>query len=378
MKKSKIFIVILLCVFSLSLVVSCSLNTTKVQEEVQKNVENVIISDVPSNKIETKRTEVVNADILSKIQVYFIDVGQSDSTLIVTPNKEAILIDTGVKESTNAILEQINETGIRDLDLVISTHSNLDHIGGMQGIIGEYNVGEIVISNESSLRNFENLLENTENNNITQAKKGMKRSIDGVNIEVLAVDITSDESSSILLKVEYGDISLLFTGDISGKSEKLIIDEVNKDDLSADILKVGNHGNENSTSDMFLYKVNPKVAVISVGKDNKSNLPSVSTIDKLMKKGISFYRTDEEGTIEFEIDGVDIVTILSENIEEIRPKMYQNVNIAEVAIIEQVYTVEDSNQYHRSGCSMLKGSTKTISMDDAELKGLIECEICFK
>jgi len=226
----------------------------------------------------------------------------------------------------------------------------------------------------------------------------MSRNIDGVQVEVLAVDTIADDSnnSSILLRVEYGEVSLLFTGDLEEQAEKIILRQVNHEDLNADILKVGHHGSETSTSDEFLEVINPKVAVISVGKDNKYNHPSLKVIDKLMKKGITFYRTDEDNTIELEIDGVDIVTILAGHVETITYKAFpinersllmresigstpvsRDVNIAEVQLVEQVYITENSLLYHKNGCWLLNGSTKTIAVNEADEQGYSPCSGCF-
>lgn len=396
--KSKLIWVIL-CFFSLILITSCDLNEVKLPEEVQKNVENIILSDVPQQKLESFTIEPKIANLLSNIQVYFINVGQGDSTLIVTPNKKAILIDAGNYSNSEKIISKIKELGIKMLDLVIATNSNTEHIGGMQKILETFNTLDIIMpSYVNNLEVLKDLLGNQENG-ITQAKAGQKIVIDDVEIKILAVDTILDDSnnSSILLRVDYNDISILFTSDLEEKAENIIINQVNKEDLSADILKVGHHGSDISTSDDFLDLVSPKMAVISVGTEN---LPSTNIIDKLLEKGILFYRTDEDGTVELEIDGVDIVTILSSSYRQIKPQVVSRgkslinlhmekdekdegvvnseVNIAEVVIIEQVYIVDGDDKFHRNGCELLNGSTKSLSIIDAEIQGFKPCEYCFK
>lgn len=399
MKNSKKLVTIV-CTWSiifLTLITGCSLDSSV----VKKNVENVIISDITqSSKVVSEDNEIFSEE-LGKIQVYFINVGQADSALIVTPNKDAILIDSGEKGDADTIISQIRATGVEDLDLVIATHPHADHIGGMQEVIETFEAREIVMSSHiATSKTFENLLDSIDNQGkgITQAKVGMSRNIDGVQVEVLAVDTIADDSnnSSILLRVEYGEVSLLFTGDLEEQAEKIILRQVNHEDLNADILKVGHHGSETSTSDEFLEVINPKVAVISVGKDNKYNHPSLKVIDKLMKKGITFYRTDEDNTIELEIDGVDIVTILAGHVETITYKAFpinersllmresigstpvsRDVNIAEVQLVEQVYITENSLLYHKNGCWLLNGSTKTIAVNEADEQGYSPCSGCF-
>ncbi len=400
MKKNKYIILVLLTSLLLSMFTGCVIQDgSNVQEGIQKNVENMIISDVPQPAKDENKELIDELEELEAIQVYFIDVGQADSALIITPNKDAILIDAGEKGDAEKILSQIKETGVEDLDLVIASHPHADHIGGMQEVIENYDAVEIIMSSHiTNTKTFESLLDSIEGQgkSITQAKPNLVRDIDGVKVEIIASDIIPNDTnnSSILLRVDYGDISILFTGDLEEKAEKIVLEDIDNSKLSVDILKYGHHGSETSGSDLFLDKVSPKVSVISVGQGNKYNHPSSITIDKLMNKGINFYRTDEEGTIKFEIDGTDIITVLSNNEEQMLPLVStygrhlirtDMVNsdkdsddiIAQVSIVEEVYLVEDSNNFHRKDCEMLNGSTKTLSKIDAELKGLKPCDICF-
>lgn len=246
---------------------------------------------------------------LGKLKVHFIDVGQADSILIQS-DEQAMLIDAGNNADSKDVVAYIKSRNINKLDYIVGTHPHEDHIGGLDAVIESFDIGVIYMPKAmSTTKTFEDVLN-------AISKKGMKVTtpVPGTTVElgkasftILAPNSDSYEETnnySIVIKLEHGNNSFLFTGDAEDISEKEMIDK--NYDLSADVLKVGHHGSSSSTTQEFLMKVNPKYAVICVGKDNKYGHPHKETMDSLNKKGIKIYRTDESGTITAISDGESI------------------------------------------------------------------------
>ncbi len=189
---------------------------------------------------------------------------------------------------------------------------------------------------------------------------------------------------SIVNKVSFGKTSFLFTGDAEGISENEII---NKGfDVKADVLKVGHHGSDTSTTESFLKAVSPKYSIISCGKDNKYGHPDQIVLDRLNKHNIKVYRTDESGTIVITSDGENLT--ITENVGSIRksipPKVKSeqktnqktNTTPPETDNVEEVYITNTGKKYHRSSCSSLKKSKIPISLKKAKSQGYEPCKRC--
>lgn len=286
--------------------------------EAEQEISNTSIIEVIDNSeinIETIKSE---EEVDKNISVKFIDVGQADSCVIVTPNNDVILIDAGEKKDASEIIPELDKYEFEDIDLMILSHPHADHIGGAETLIGKYDVNEVLMcSYPATSKLFNSLLDCLTDKSIktSQASEGMKYSIDGVNIEVIAVDTIpkDNNNSSIVCKISYGEIDMLFMGDAETQTEEVIL---SKDlDIDCDILKVGHHGSETSTSDEFLDIVSPSLCVISVGEGNSYNHPAEDTLLKFKDRNISYYRTDELGSIELEIDGTNIVSNFTDSYE---------------------------------------------------------------
>lgn len=242
------------------------------------------------------------------LTVSFIDVGQGDSIFIELPDKTNMLIDAGEAKSSNKIIDYIDNLGYDSLDYVIGTHPHSDHIGGLSRVIDSFNIGSIYMPKVvATSKTYENLLETIKNKSLS-IKKGFAGVVveetDNLKIEMLAPnseEYSSYNNYSIVLKITYGDTSFLFMGDAETLSEKEI-----KGNLKADVLKVGHHGSNTSSSSSFLEKVKPKYAVISVGEDNKYKHPSDEVLTRLNKYTNIIYRTDLNGTIKMISDGINI------------------------------------------------------------------------
>ena len=253
----------------------------------------------PANNSNEQQVEfVAQEDLL----IDFIDVGQADSILIRNQDK-TMLIDAGTNEAGETVVAYLQNLGITKIDYLIGTHPHEDHIGGLDDVINHFNIGQIYMPKiETTTKTFEDVLDAIENKNltVTSPNKGDKIEI-GQAVGTFMTDPILDKDnlnlSSLVLRLEFGNNSFLFMGDAEEENEETISWP------KTDILKVGHHGSNTSSSETFLTQVQPQYSIIMVGKDNSYNLPTQATIDKLNTIGSKIYRTDENGTIQINSDG---------------------------------------------------------------------------
>ena len=246
------------------------------------------------------------------LKINFVDVGQGDSTFIITPKNKTILIDGGGSNTgsfdvgENTLLPYILDKGYNKIDLMIISHFDSDHVGGLLTILEEIKVEKVLIAKqEEQSENYKRFFNIVKEKNIPVivGKRG-----DKINIEKdLYLDILFPESeqieenvinnNSLVFNIYYNNFSMLFTGDIEEIAEKRIIEITNKSRLKADIIKIPHHGSKTSSTRELLEIVLPKIALIGVGKDNLFGHPSSETIDKLDELEIKTYRTDINGEI---------------------------------------------------------------------------------
>ena len=255
-----------------------------------------------ANVSDTEEKVEVDGDIT----VSFIDVGQADSILIRT-NGHNMLIDAGNNSDGEKLVSYFNNFGITNFDYVIGTHAHEDHIGGMDDIIENFDIDTFYMPDvTTTTKTFEDVLDAiiSKNMSINIPKIDDEFYLDSAKIKIIyAGDKTNDlNDSSIVLKLTYGNNSFLFTGDATSNVEKVILSK----DIKADVLKVGHHGSQYSSTNEFLNVVNPKYGVISAGKNNNYGHPTKENLDKLINNNIKIYRTDQDGTIIFTSDGSDI------------------------------------------------------------------------
>ncbi len=224
------------------------------------------------------------------------------------PNGTTLGIDAGESDTQESLADAIQALGITRLDALVATHPHTDHIGGMAYLIRKLDVGRIYMPKTSTTtKTFENLLETiaVKKLQVIEAKTGGSISLDAdVAIRILSPTQLSEEEmndNSVVLKITYGQTSFLFMGDAGTPVEKQLL--ARKENLKADVLKVGHHGSDTSTSSVFLKEVMPAFAMISVGKDNDYNHPSQTVVNRLKGAGAQILRTDEQGTITLSSDG---------------------------------------------------------------------------
>lgn len=244
--------------------------------------------------------------------VHYIDVGQGDSILIKSDDK-AVLIDAGERGNAEAITSYLKQQNVTKLDYVIATHPHSDHIGSMAEVLSSFPVSNIIMpklskSNTPTTKTYENLLKTikSQNINLIAAVPGEKYQIGKAEMTVLAPLTDNDDlnNMSVVTRVVYGNNSFLFTGDAEVKSENRILESDAV--LRSDVLKLGHHGSSTSSGDKFMNAVNPKLAVISCGKDNDYGHPHKETLELLKERKISYLRTDEAGSIVVGSDGTKL------------------------------------------------------------------------
>src|SRR5512137_2750216 len=249
------------------------------------------------------------ADNDGKLSVYFLDAGQGDSTLVLFSNK-SILIDAGDAGMGDRVVSDLKALGVRRIDLLVATHPHSDHIGGMQKVLAAFPVGQVLDSGlPHTSSTYEHFLETIEQKNIPYqvAEQGQTYDIDpALTIFVLSPpeDRFGDDlnTNSIVLRISYGTVAFLMAGDMGGESENALVKSGYP--LDAKILKVGHHGSFSSSSSLFLERVRPETAIIMVGKDNPYGHPHKETLDLLKRYGVTVYRTDLDGTIVIQSDGM--------------------------------------------------------------------------
>lgn len=260
--------------------------------------------ELVDNKENTNEKTVSTLKTNSNLEVYYFDVGQADSILI-RENDNNILIDAGNNEDGEKLVNYLkNDLNIEKFNMVVGTHPHEDHIGGLDNVIDSFDIDTILMPNATSTsKTFENVLDSIEKKDykITVPKINEEFNYNNINIKVLytGTDEKDLNNTSIVLKLTYQNNKFLFMGDATSKVEKKLLNE----DIKSDVLKIGHHGSEYSTTKNFLDKVNPQYAIIEVGKNNTYKHPKEITLDKLNKKNIKIYRTDIDGTIKVASDG---------------------------------------------------------------------------
>ena len=254
-----------------------------------------------------------------KLEIHFLDVGQGDCTYIKTPLGKNILIDGGEGNSEkydygkNVVFPYLLDRKVNKIDYLIISHCDSDHIGGTFEVIKNMNVDKILIGLQLEKSEQLNDLINIANHknieiivlqagDIFKIENNLELQILWPKIDELIED-NALNNNSLLFKLKYKDFSILFTGDIEKLVENKIIEIYQNNELESDILKVAHHGSKTSTISKFLGKVNPKIALIGAGVNNKFGHPNDEVINRLENCGVSIYRTDKNGEISIVVNG---------------------------------------------------------------------------
>ncbi len=254
----------------------------------------------------------VNGEEQSIMNVHFIDVGQGDSILVQTPAKKNILIDGGSPKAGQKVVDYLKKLNIKKLDVVIATHPDIDHIGGLLHVMKSVKVDKIIDSGKfyttKTYFKYMNQIKQDEIP-IKTATKGEHIHIDpSLKIKVLNTyeHRKNNNQSSIVLKITYDDIDLLLMADVEKEQEKELQEEYH---LEADIVKIAHHGSRTSSALEFLQEVNPKIALITYSKKNKYGHPVQRVIENLNNINALIYSTAVFGDIVIQTDGQNFFII---------------------------------------------------------------------
>lgn len=239
--------------------------------------------------------------------IHIIDVGQADSILITTPSSKNMLIDGGDEDSSKIIKSYLKNKKVKNLDVVVATHPDSDHIGSLDYIIDNFDVEKIYMPKQNTDSEcYINLIDscNKKNLKVNYLSKDDSFNLDNyTEIYVLSPNYITDNnnSNSIVLNISYKNNNFLFTGDCEESNEMDIINSYELENV--DFLKVAHHGSSTSSSLAFLQETTPSIAVISCGYKNDYGHPHRSTLQNLESVGAKVFRTDVNGSMQFYSDG---------------------------------------------------------------------------
>ena len=332
----------------------------------------------------------------SYFKVHFIDVGQADAALVECDG-HYMLIDGGNKADSNVIYSVLKQASVPKLDIVVGTHAHEDHIGGLPGAFN-YTTADITLCPVTYYDSeaFEDFVRYAEQNGggITIPNVGDTYSLGSAVIKILGVNGGSDTNdTSIVLRIDYGQTSFLFTGDAEREAEQAILNI--GADMSATVLKVGHHGSDTSTTYPFLREIMPHYAVISVGEGNSYGHPTEDTLSRLRDAEVTTFRTDLQGDIICTSDGVTVVFEVERNadIDTLASAGAGSQQETEPAVIAPVITEsgdegtdyvgnKNTKKFHYDWCSSvdkMKESNKyyyTGTRDEMIAKGYEPCKNC--
>ncbi|WP_068677664.1 ComEC/Rec2 family competence protein [Oceanobacillus sp. Castelsardo] len=257
-----------------------------------------------------------NAKVYPFMEVHYIDVGQGDSILVETPNDKTILIDGGLPKAGDKVVSYLKKQDIEKIDLLIATHPDYDHIGGLINVMKSFEVRQILDTGKIHLtRAFAKYAAEIRKQGILKktAKPNQRIHLDSdLKIKVLNAyeKNQSNNESSIVLKMTYNEMDFLFMGDATMEQEKKLIE---KYDIQSEIIKVAHHGSDTSTSLEFLREVNPQIAILTFSVDNDYGHPVERVVENLDRMETIVYSTASFGDIMIRTNGKNFYIFPSRN-----------------------------------------------------------------
>lgn len=243
--------------------------------------------------------------------VHYIDVGQGDCELVECDG-EYMLIDAGWPENGSAVVKYLRGLGVTKLEYVVCSHGDADHCGGLDAVLESFEVETVFVSpyseNKPAYGIFTDAVERA-GLNPTSPDMGISYALGSAAVKFIGPTVNNGDNNedSLVLRVEYGSTSFMFTGDIQRLGEQALFDS--GAELDCDVLKVAHHGSDSSTSYRFLYETMPQLAVISCGENNSYGHPHEAVLSRLRDADVTVYRTDKDGTVVVFSDGEKVERI---------------------------------------------------------------------
>ncbi len=264
------------------------------------------LNDNSNENTDDTETKTILSEVSEICEFRVIDCGQADSILIHLKDYN-VLVDAGEEKDAAAIRKVLDNLGIKKIDILIGTHPHADHIGGMQSIVENYDIEKIIMSPQiHTSKTYENLLEAIDKKSYTVTLPNIEKVYELGKLKLKIIGPCKDyeelNDDSVVAIATFGDIDMLLTGDAEFQAEKDYVDYL---DDSIEILKVGHHGSDTSTSDNLLNIIKPEVGLISCGEGNSYGHPKGETLQKLVNNNIKVYRTDLIGDIIIKTDGIN-------------------------------------------------------------------------
>lgn len=242
------------------------------------------------------------------LEVHYIDVGQGSATLLKS-GRHAMLIDTGDSDQGTKIQLYLTKQGVENLDYLVLTHPDADHIGGAPVVITKFGIGQLFLSNyEKDNKTTQKVRDAMQYKGLTASdyQVGDTFALGNASFTILgpAKEYADSNNASIVIMVQNGNNRFLFTGDCEAEAEADLI--ASGADLSADVYLAGHHGSDTASSQAFMDAVSPTYAVISCGEGNSYGHPHAEVLNRFRSMGIQVFRTDEQGSVVAESDGTGI------------------------------------------------------------------------
>lgn len=269
----------------------------------------------PATQPPDRRGEVEQTTATTTVAV--MDVGQGMSIVVLAPDGTSMVVDAGRSGDRieNIVIPYLRENGVTEIDYLVMTHPDQDHIGGMPRLLDQMPVRNFVdpaipTTNQTYGHTLERVLEYDVNPILARAGNSLDLG-PGISADILwprepflidEGEPTTNDNSTVI-QVTMGDVSFLITGDIEAAAEGIIVESMTNDELQSDVLIVAHHGSNSSSTAEFLDTVSPSVAVIPVGLDNQYDHPHDEVMQRLRFRGITIHRTDLDGTVELLTDG---------------------------------------------------------------------------
>ncbi|WP_053057876.1 MBL fold metallo-hydrolase [Rubrobacter aplysinae] len=242
-----------------------------------------------------------------KLTVTFLDVGQGNSALLELPGGENVLVDGGPTEAGPLVVRRLGELGVRELDAVVLSHADEDHVGGLADVLDAVPVDTVYDSayphGTGAYEDFLAAVEESGARYVETRAGDAVREDSPAELEFIYPDELGEgtNESSLVLDLTYGDFDAVFMGDAEAEQEEELLAAGRVPDV--EILQVGHHGSSDATSEEFLQAASPEAAVIQVGADNSYGHPTPEVLSRLREYGANVYRTDLRGEVSFRSDG---------------------------------------------------------------------------